>query len=284
MLSLDYDDTIMAAAGHQAEQCIEDIRRDYKGQFILAVEGNPPLGERRHVLHPGRAPVRGAPEGSGRGLRRRHRLGLVRLLGLRAGREAEPDAGHADPQGDHRQADHQGAGLPADRRGHDGRHHLLPDLRRTAGARSPGPPADVLQPARARQVLSPAATSTPASSPRPSTTQARAWATACTRSAAADRRPTTPARRCAGTRQCRSRSARATAASAAPSRTSGTTGPSTSGSTNFPQLGIEATADKVGATAATIVGVGIAAHAGLTALRQAKVKPNSPSRESEKSV
>ena len=39
-------------------------------------------------------------------------------------------------------------------------------------------------------------------------------------------------------------------------------------------MGIEATADKVGATAATIVGVGIAAHAGLTALRQAKVKPH----------
>ena len=37
MISLDYDDTIMAAAGHQAEQAIEDIRRDYKGQFILAV-------------------------------------------------------------------------------------------------------------------------------------------------------------------------------------------------------------------------------------------------------
>ena len=32
MISLDYDDTIMAAAGHQAEKCIEDIMRDYKGQ------------------------------------------------------------------------------------------------------------------------------------------------------------------------------------------------------------------------------------------------------------
>ncbi len=44
----------------------------------------------------------------------------------------------------------------------------------------------------------------------------------------------------------------------------------------FPQFGAEATADRIGATAAAIVGVGIAAHAGLTALRQAKVKPNSP--------
>ena len=45
MISLDYDDTIMAAAGHQAEAIIEEIVRDYKGQYILACEGNPPLNE-----------------------------------------------------------------------------------------------------------------------------------------------------------------------------------------------------------------------------------------------
>jgi hydrogenase small subunit len=43
MVSLDYDDVIMAAAGDQAEQIIEDIVRDYRGAYILAVEGNIPL-------------------------------------------------------------------------------------------------------------------------------------------------------------------------------------------------------------------------------------------------
>ena len=43
MISLDYDDTIMAAAGDQAEQIIHDIIRDYRGAYILAVEGNIPL-------------------------------------------------------------------------------------------------------------------------------------------------------------------------------------------------------------------------------------------------
>ena len=45
MISLDYDDLIMASAGHQAEAILEEIRHKYKGNYILAVEGNPPLNE-----------------------------------------------------------------------------------------------------------------------------------------------------------------------------------------------------------------------------------------------
>ena len=45
MLSLDYDDTLMAAAGFQAEEVMEETMRKYKGRYILAVEGNPPLNE-----------------------------------------------------------------------------------------------------------------------------------------------------------------------------------------------------------------------------------------------
>jgi hydrogenase small subunit len=56
MISLDYDDTIMAAAGHQAEKCIEDVMRDYKGGYILAVEGNPPLGNDGTFCIPGGRP------------------------------------------------------------------------------------------------------------------------------------------------------------------------------------------------------------------------------------
>ncbi|MGY4485267.1 NiFe hydrogenase small subunit HydA [Bradyrhizobium sp. LM3.2] len=35
----------MAAAGHQAEVILEETRAKHKGQYILAVEGNPPLNE-----------------------------------------------------------------------------------------------------------------------------------------------------------------------------------------------------------------------------------------------
>ena len=45
MISLDYDDTIMAAAGQQAEAALEDTIEKYKGQYIVAVEGNIPLGD-----------------------------------------------------------------------------------------------------------------------------------------------------------------------------------------------------------------------------------------------
>ena len=43
MISLDYDDIIMAAAGDQAEEIIDEIVRDYRGEYILAMEGNIPL-------------------------------------------------------------------------------------------------------------------------------------------------------------------------------------------------------------------------------------------------
>ena len=45
MLSLDYSHTLMASAGHQAEQILEETLRDSYGEYILAVEGNPPLNE-----------------------------------------------------------------------------------------------------------------------------------------------------------------------------------------------------------------------------------------------
>ena len=34
MISLDYDDTIMAAAGHQAEAALEDTIEKYRGNYI----------------------------------------------------------------------------------------------------------------------------------------------------------------------------------------------------------------------------------------------------------
>ncbi|MFO0836792.1 MAG: hydrogenase small subunit [Phycisphaerales bacterium] len=42
MISLDYDDTLQAAAGHHAEDIRRDIMKKYPGGYVLAVEGNAP--------------------------------------------------------------------------------------------------------------------------------------------------------------------------------------------------------------------------------------------------
>ncbi|MCX2496777.1 hydrogenase small subunit [Plesiomonas shigelloides] len=44
LISLDYDDTLMAAAGAQAESLLQELMEKHYGEYILAVEGNPPLG------------------------------------------------------------------------------------------------------------------------------------------------------------------------------------------------------------------------------------------------
>ena len=82
MISLDYDDTIMAAAGHQAEAALEDTIEKYKANYILAVEGNVPLNDDGVNCIPGGETflrkikhVAAAPRPSSAGLLRR--LGCV---------------------------------------------------------------------------------------------------------------------------------------------------------------------------------------------------------------
>jgi len=41
-LSLDYTETLQAAAGHQAEKCLHDTVANYPGEYILLVEGSVP--------------------------------------------------------------------------------------------------------------------------------------------------------------------------------------------------------------------------------------------------
>jgi len=45
VLSLNYTETLQAAAGFQAEKCLTDTIRDHKGKYIVLVEGAVPLGD-----------------------------------------------------------------------------------------------------------------------------------------------------------------------------------------------------------------------------------------------
>ena len=45
MVSLDYTETLQAAAGFQAEKCLEDTVKKYPGKYVLLIEGSVPVKE-----------------------------------------------------------------------------------------------------------------------------------------------------------------------------------------------------------------------------------------------
>jgi hydrogenase small subunit len=44
-ISLDYTETLQAAAGHQAEECLQETMANYPGQYVLLVEGSVPTND-----------------------------------------------------------------------------------------------------------------------------------------------------------------------------------------------------------------------------------------------
>ncbi|MFP2047211.1 hydrogenase small subunit [Escherichia coli] len=106
-ISLDYDDTLMAAAGTQAEEIFEDIIAQYNGKYILAVEGNSPLGEQGMFCISSGRPFIEKLKRAAAGASAIIAWGNLRVLGLRSGRATESDAGNAYRQSHHRQTHYQ---------------------------------------------------------------------------------------------------------------------------------------------------------------------------------
>ena len=229
MISLDYDDTIMAAAGHQAEAILEETREKYKGKYVLAVEGNPPLNEDGMYLHRRRPAVRREAEGDGRG----------RAWRSSPGAPAPPGAACRRPSPTRR------------RRRRSTRSLLDKPIIKVPGC---PPIAEVMtgvvtfittfgrlpeldRQGRPKMFYSQRIHDKCYRRPHfdagqfvePGTTRARARAIASTRWAARARPPTTPAPPCAGTTASPSRSSPATAASAARKTASGIRARSTTG-------------------------------------------------------
>ena len=186
MISLDYDDTLQAAAAIQVEEIRQKIMKEHAGEYLLAVEGNAPTKDGGVLLHGGRRsflnilkkPPR-TPRPSSPGVRA-HRMAACRT--------PTPIPPAPSPSGSiSQQADHQRAGLPAHRRSHDRRAHLHPHLRPLARTGSPRPPQDVLRRNASTTSATAGRSSMPASSWKPGTTTARARAGAFTKWAAAGR-------------------------------------------------------------------------------------------------
>jgi hydrogenase small subunit len=62
LLSLDYHETIMAAAGHRAEAALDAVVRDQPGGYVAVVEGSIPLGNPGYCTIGGRSAVQIARE------------------------------------------------------------------------------------------------------------------------------------------------------------------------------------------------------------------------------
>jgi hypothetical protein len=226
MISLDYDDTLMAAAGHQAEEALEQTIAKYKGNYILAVEGNPPLAEDGMSLHPGGKPFVDKLKHVAKDAMAVIAWGSCASWGCV--QAAKPNPTQAVPINKviFDKPIIKVPGCPPIAEVMTGvvtyvlTFGRCPTWTSRAGRRCSTASACTTSAIAGR-------TSTPASSSRVSTTTPRARATASTRSAARARSPTTPARPRAGTRVCPSRSSPATAASAARRRISGTKARST---------------------------------------------------------
>lgn len=54
-VSLDYDETLMAAAGEQAEACKAETMKKYYGEYLLMVEGSVPTGDEGYCTVGGRS-------------------------------------------------------------------------------------------------------------------------------------------------------------------------------------------------------------------------------------
>ena len=270
MLSLDYDDTLMAAAGHQAEAALEEIMTKYKGNYILAVEGNPPLNEDgmfciqsgkpfieklKHVAKDAKAIIAWGSCAS---------WGCVQA--------AKPNPTQATPI-----------------------HKVITDK---PIIKVPGcPPIAEVMTGVVTYMLTFDKIPELDRQGRPKMFYGQrihdkcyrrphfdagqyveewgrrgraARATASTRWVARGRRPTTLAPPRAGTTVSPSRSSPATAVSVARKKASGTRAVSTIASTDIHQFGIESSADKVGGTAAAVVGAGVVAHAAVSALARAR--------------
>ena len=193
-ISLDYTETLQAAAGHQAEAALHDTMKKYKGEYLMLRRGLGADGGRRRLLLHRRPHGARHRQGSGRRRQGDRRVGQLRVQRLHPGREARirpaPRRSTSSSPG---KPIINVPGCPPIARG-DGRHDRPPArLRPHPAARRPRPAEGVLLAARARHLLPPAELRR-----RPVRRvvrrRERAGAgTASTRWAAAGRSPTTPA-------------------------------------------------------------------------------------------
>ena len=159
LISVDYHETLFAAAGHQIEAALAPDRRARGGQVHPGRRGGHPAQGRRHLLHRRRQEGHRHAEGAGRGRGRHHRHRLLRLLGRRPLGGAEPDRrgrrqGHP-PRGLQGREDRHPARLPGQPLQPARHRAAVRHLQDAAEAGRQGAPALRLRPRHPRRLPAP---------------------------------------------------------------------------------------------------------------------------------
>ncbi len=193
-ISLDYTETLQAAAGHQAEEALHETMKKYNGEYLMLVEGSVPTEAGRRLLLHRRPHGARHRAGSGRAAPRRSSRGAVahRTAASRPPSPIPP----APRRSTRSSAASRSSTCRAARRSRDvmaGDDRAAAHLRHDPAARSPRPAEGVLRTPRARHVLSPPELRRRALRRVVGRRERAARATASTRWAAAARSPTTPA-------------------------------------------------------------------------------------------
>ena len=127
-ISLDYTETLQAAAGKQAEEALHATMKKYRGEYLMLVEGSVPTAEggiyccARHR------------EGSRGGGKSDRRLGELRVQRMHTGLPPQSHGRHPDSQDHHGETDNQRSGLPPHRGSHGRNDRPSSRLRPDPGA------------------------------------------------------------------------------------------------------------------------------------------------------
>ena len=150
MISLEYTDTLMAAAGEQAEALREKAIKFRKLQHDR---------RRRHtarqsrLLHDSRTRCPGGIRRWSRRCRSNYSMGQLRIIGLHTTCLPKPDQCSTRTQSIFGKTDHQCTRLPAHRRRHGRNHYIHHDVRPPAGTRQRRSPQSVLRKTCTRHLL-----------------------------------------------------------------------------------------------------------------------------------
>ena len=157
ILSVDYHETIMAAAGHQAEEALAKVVKEQKGKYIAVVEGSIPLKDGGvYCCIGGKAAVDIAREVCGNAFATITAGTCAAFGGIPAAAPNPTGAVGVQESGTRRHG-HQPPRLSAQCGQPDGDHRPFPRLRQAPRHRQPRPAALRLRQADPRQLRAPSA-------------------------------------------------------------------------------------------------------------------------------